>query len=114
MHNAVAATFTCEFDVVSYPKFLREEVAVYDFMKPDRAVIGTNSERASKLKGGLYASFVSQGNPIIFMDAKSAELTKYAANSFLATMIFFMNEIAQLCEKLGADVDMVNRGIGRA
>ena len=100
------------FDVVSNPEFLREGVAVDDFMKPDRVVIGTGSERAKKLLGELYAPFVRQGNPIIYMDEKSAELTKYAANSFLATKISFMNEIAQLCEKLGADVDMVRRGIG--
>jgi UDPglucose 6-dehydrogenase len=87
-------------------------VAVDDFMKPDRVVVGTNSERARKVMSDLYAPFVRQGNPVIFMDEKSAELTKYAANSFLATKISFMNEIAQLCEKLGADVDMVRRGIG--
>ncbi|MGB3116464.1 MAG: UDP-glucose/GDP-mannose dehydrogenase family protein [Ferruginibacter sp.] len=100
------------FDVVSNPEFLREGVAVDDFMKPDRVVIGTTSERAIKLMNELYAPFVRQGNPIIFMDEKSAELTKYAANSFLAVKISFMNEIAQLCERLGADVDMVRRGIG--
>ena len=100
------------FDVVSNPEFLREGVAVDDFMKPDRVVIGTTSERAIKLMNDLYIPFVRQGNPIIFMDEKSAELTKYAANSFLAVKISFMNEIAQLCEKLGADVDMVRRGIG--
>jgi len=101
-----------EFDVVSNPEFLREGVAVEDFMKPDRVVIGTESERAIKLMGDLYAPFVRQGNPVIFMDEKSAELTKYAANSFLATKISFMNEIARLCEIVGADVDMVRRGIG--
>jgi len=100
------------FDIVSNPEFLREGVAVDDFMKPDRVVIGTSSEKAKKLLGELYAPFVRQGNPIIYMDEKSAELTKYAANSFLATKISFMNEIAQLCEKVGADVDMVRRGIG--
>ncbi|MEO6404345.1 MAG: UDP-glucose/GDP-mannose dehydrogenase family protein [Ferruginibacter sp.] len=100
------------FDVVSNPEFLREGVAVEDFMKPDRVVIGTRSEKAIKLMNELYAPFVRQGNPIIFMDEKSAELTKYAANAFLAVKISFMNEIAQLCEKLDADVDMVRRGIG--
>jgi len=100
------------FDVVSNPEFLREGGAVEDFMKPARVVIGTTSERAKKIVGDLYAPFVRQGNPIIYMDEKSAELTKYAANSFLATKISFMNEIAQLCERCGADVDMVRKGIG--
>ena len=100
------------FDIVSNPEFLREGVAVDDFMKPDRVVIGTSSEKSKKVLSDLYAPFVRQGNPIIFMDEKSAELTKYAANSFLATKITFMNEIAQLCELLGADVDMVRKGIG--
>ncbi len=112
VHAAVAANFKGEFDVVSNPEFLREGVAVDDFMKPDRVVVGTRSERARKLMSDLYAPFVRQGNPVIFMDEKSAELTKYAANSFLAAKISFMNEIAQLCERLGADVDMVRRGIG--
>ncbi|WP_298300599.1 UDP-glucose/GDP-mannose dehydrogenase family protein [Hydrotalea sp.] len=110
--TAIATNYKGEFDVVSNPEFLREGVAVDDFMKPDRVVIGTNSEKARKIMGELYAPYVRQGNPVIFMDEKSAELTKYAANSFLATKISFMNEIAQLCEKLGADVDMVRRGIG--
>ncbi len=109
---AIAANYKGEFDVVSNPEFLREGVAVEDFMKPDRVVIGAGSDRAKKVMGELYAPYVRQGNPVIFMDEKSAELTKYAANSFLATKISFMNEIAQLCERLGADVDMVRRGIG--
>jgi UDPglucose 6-dehydrogenase len=101
-----------EFAVVSNPEFLREGVAVDDFMKPDRVVVGTLDERARKLMGELYGPYVRQGNPIIFMDERSSELTKYAANSFLATKISFMNEIANLCELVGADVDMVRRGIG--
>ena len=112
VRNAVLKNYSGEFDVVSNPEFLREGVAVEDFMKPDRVVIGTQSERAIKLMNELYAPFVRQGNPVIFMDERSAELTKYAANSFLATKISFMNEIAQLCERLDADVDMVRRGIG--
>lgn len=101
-----------EFEVVSNPEFLREGVAVDDFMKPDRVVIGAQSEKSIKLLEQLYAPFVRQGNPIIFMDVRSAELTKYAANSFLATKITFMNEIANLCELMGADVDKVRKGIG--
>jgi len=112
VRDAIAKNCKYEFDVVSNPEFLREGVAVEDFMKPDRVVIGTESERARKIMADLYAPFVRQGNPVIFMDERSAELTKYAANSFLATKISFMNEIARLCELMGADVDMVRRGIG--
>ncbi|MFI5185412.1 MAG: UDP-glucose dehydrogenase family protein [Chitinophagales bacterium] len=112
VQKAIAANCKSEFDIVANPEFLREGLAVEDFMKPDRVIIGTNSEKAKKILSDLYAPFVRQGNPVIFMDERSAELTKYAANSFLATKISFMNEIAILCEKLGADVDMVRRGIG--
>ncbi len=112
VHAAIAKNYTGEFDVVSNPEFLREGFAVEDFMKPDRVVIGANSERAKQVMGELYKPYVRQGNPIIFMDTKSAELTKYAANAFLATKITFMNEIANMCELVGADVDMVRYGIG--
>jgi len=100
------------FDVVSNPEFLREGVAVDDFMRPERVVIGTSSSKAKKVMERLYNPFVRQGNPVIFMDKKSAEMTKYAANSFLATKITFMNEVANLCEEVGANVDMVRKGIG--
>jgi UDPglucose 6-dehydrogenase len=112
VHAAIAKNYKGEFDVVSNPEFLREGVAVEDFMKPNRIVIGTRSDKAKKLMNDLYAPFVRQGNPVIFMDERSAELTKYAANSFLAAKISFMNEVAKLCELLGADVDMVRRGLG--
>lgn len=110
--DAIAKTCKSEFDVVSNPEFLREGYAVDDFMKPDRVVIGTDSERAGTLMKELYAPFVRQGNPIYMMDTRSSELTKYAANAFLATKITFMNEIANLCERTGANVDMVRIGIG--
>jgi UDPglucose 6-dehydrogenase len=112
VHAAIAKNATVDFDVVSNPEFLREGFAVDDFMKPDRVVLGTSSERAEKIMEQLYKPFVRQGNPIIFMDEKSAELTKYAANAFLATKITFMNEIANFCELVGADVDKVRIGIG--
>jgi len=100
------------FDVVSNPEFLREGFAVDDFMKPDRVVIGSSSEKAKKIMTELFTPFVRQGNPIYFMDERSSELTKYAANAFLATKISFMNEIANLCERTGANVDAVRIGIG--
>ena len=109
---AIKKNTKVDFDVVSNPEFLREGYAVEDFMKPDRVVVGTSSEKAKNLMEELYKPFVRQGNPIIFMDEKSAELTKYAANSFLATKITFMNEIANYCEIIGADVDKVRKGIG--
>jgi UDPglucose 6-dehydrogenase len=112
VHAAISANYKGEFDVVSNPEFLREGFAVDDFMKPDRVVIGTESKRAQELLEELFKPFVRQGNPIIFMDEKSAEMTKYAANAFLATKISFMNEIANLCEIVGADVDKVRVGIG--
>ena len=110
--QAIAKHAKVDFAVVSNPEFLREGFAVSDFLKPDRVVIGTSDERAKKVMESLYKPFVRQGNPIYFMDEKSAELTKYAANSFLATKITFMNEIANFCELVGADVDKVRIGIG--
>ncbi len=113
VHALLAENLSTDlFDVVSNPEFLREGVAVDDFLKPDRVVIGTTSTRAQDLMRKLYEPFVRNGNPIIFMDERSAEMTKYTANSYLATRISFMNEIANLCEKLGADVELVRRGIG--
>jgi len=112
VREAIKKNTKVPFDVVSNPEFLREGFAVDDFLKPDRVVIGASSEKAKKTMEELYKPYVRQGNPIIFMDERSAELTKYAANAFLATKITFMNEIANLCEKLGADVDSVRIGIG--
>lgn len=112
VHAAVAKHAKVDFDIVSNPEFLREGFAIDDFMKPDRVVIGTESDKAKKILSDLYKPFVRQGNPILFMDEKSAELTKYAANSFLATKITFMNEIANFCEIVGANVDDVRIGIG--
>jgi UDPglucose 6-dehydrogenase len=101
-----------DFDVVSNPEFLREGFAVDDFLKPERIIVGSSSNRATALMEKLYAPFVRSGNPVLIMDERSAELTKYAANSFLATKITFMNEIANYCEKVGADVDKVRAGMG--
>ncbi|HYV93651.1 MAG TPA: UDP-glucose/GDP-mannose dehydrogenase family protein [Chitinophagales bacterium] len=112
VHEAISANAKADFDVVSNPEFLREGIAVEDFMKPDRVVVGTSSERARKVMEQLYEPFVRQGNPILFMDERSAEMTKYAANSYLAARISFMNDIANLCELLGCDVDMVRRALG--
>jgi len=112
VHATIAKTCKTDFDVVSNPEFLREGFAVDDFMKPERIVIGSNSERATEVMQRLYQPFVRSGNPVIVMDEKSAELTKYASNSFLATKITFMNEIANYCQKVGADVDKVRIGMG--
>lgn len=112
VYAKIAEKAKVEFDVVSNPEFLREGVAVEDFMKPDRVVIGTRSEKAKKVMDRLYQPLVRQGNPIIYMDERSAEMTKYAANAFLATKITFMNEVANLCELVGANVDDVRKGIG--
>jgi UDPglucose 6-dehydrogenase len=108
----IAQNTNVPFDVVSNPEFLREGFAVDDFLKPERIVVGSSSERATELMQKLYKPFVRSGNPIIIMDEKSAELTKYASNSFLAAKITFMNEVANYCELVGADVDMVRRGMG--
>jgi UDPglucose 6-dehydrogenase len=112
VRKVIAQNCKVDFDVVSNPEFLREGFAVDDFMKPDRIVIGTQSEKAKKVMAELYTPFVRQGNPIYFMDERSAEITKYAANAFLATKITFMNEVANLCERVGANVDSVRIGIG--
>ncbi len=100
------------FDVVSNPEFLREGVAISDFMKPERIVVGTSSKRAEDIMRSIFEPFVRQGNPILIMDERSSELTKYAANSFLATKISFINEVANLCEEVGANVDHVRKGMG--
>ena len=110
--QVIGAHAKCAFDVVSNPEFLREGFAVDDFLKPERIVVGSSSERATALMQKLYAPFVRSGNPVIVMDEKSAELTKYAANSFLAAKITFMNEVANYCEMVGADVDKVRVGMG--
>jgi UDPglucose 6-dehydrogenase len=112
VHEAIASKSSVDFDVVSNPEFLREGFAVEDFMKPERVVIGTESKKARDILSTLYSPFVRQGNPVYFMSARSSEMTKYAANAFLATKISFMNEIANLCELTGADVDSVRLGIG--
>lgn len=110
--DTIAQNTSVSFDVVSNPEFLREGFAVDDFLKPERIIIGSSAPRATQLMEKLYKPFVRSGNPIIVMDEKSAELTKYAANAFLATKITFMNEIANYCEKVGADVDKVRIGMG--
>lgn len=112
VREAIASHTDIEFDVVSNPEFLREGFAVEDFMKPERIVVGARSERAVEMMKRLYKAFVMSGNPIIMMDERSAEVTKYAANSFLAAKISYMNEMANLCELVGADVDHVRRGMG--
>jgi UDPglucose 6-dehydrogenase len=112
VRQAVAAVTSHPFDVVSNPEFLKEGAAIDDFMKPDRVVIGSDSARATDLMRELYAPFVRTENPILVMDNRSAEMTKYAANALLATRISFMNEVANLCERVGADVNLVRRGVG--
>ena len=112
IREVISAKTDVEFDVISNPEFLREGFAVDDFMKPDRVVIGASSERACHLMEELYKPFMRQGNRMIFMDEKSAELTKYASNAFLATKITFMNEVANFCKEVGANVDMVRLGMG--
>jgi len=112
VREAISRYTKVEFDVVSNPEFLKEGAAVMDFLKPDRIVVGTRSQRAIKVMEDLYGPFIRTGNPFIVMDERSSELTKYAANSMLATKISFMNEVANLCERVGADVEMVRKGVG--
>lgn len=112
VEEAIKSKTDIPFAVVSNPEFLREGFAVDDFLNPDRVVVGTSDEKAKSIMKELYQPFIRDGHPLIFMDEKSAELTKYAANSFLATKITFMNEVANFCEKVGADVDKVREGIG--
>lgn len=112
VRETVEAYTDTDFAVVSNPEFLREGFAVQDFMKPERIIVGASHDRALEVMRRLYKPFVMSGNPVIYMDERSAEMTKYAANSFLATKISFMNEVANLCERVGADVDNVRRGIG--
>jgi UDPglucose 6-dehydrogenase len=109
---AIRAETRAPFHVCSNPEFLKEGAAIDDFMKPDRVVLGVDSEEAREIMTELYAPFVRTGNPLLFMDIPSAEVTKYAANAMLATRISFMNQVADLCERVGADVAMVRRGIG--
>jgi len=112
VREAIAASAQSEFDVVSNPEFLREGRAVEDFMEPERIVVGVDSKRAETVMRQLYASFIDDDRPIYITDTRTAEMTKYAANAFLVTKVNFMNEIAQLCERLGADVDLLRQAMG--
>src|SRR5206468_3452932 len=112
VRETIAARTKRGFHVCSNPEFLKEGAAIDDFMKPDRVVVGIDSAEAATVLSELYGPFVRTGNPLIFMDIPSAELTKYAANAMLATRISFMNQIAELCEQVGADVNLVRKGIG--